>query len=332
MSSLSVILCTHQPDRALLGKVLVALGGQIGAPDHELILVDNRSEPALEETVFTGAGLSRPRLIQEPVSGLAFARAAGIEAATGDLIVFVDDDNVLAPDYLAEAALVASAEPGLGAFAGRAQGVFVTEPDWLVKRHIARYAVRDLGEEPIIGAGDRWGPHEPFGAGLAVRADIARAFAQLVRASVDAGGLGRAGRTLASGEDSLFSRIADALGYQVGYAPSLRLEHHIKAERVSWRYLFRLIAGQARAHVILDRISGRPDPTPPPAVWREPELALRRFIGRVSNPGLHEAITHLAWDHAYWRAQRAGPGLGEQSLARGLQALRERGGKSRHVG
>ncbi|MEN0653316.1 MULTISPECIES: glycosyltransferase [Hyphobacterium] len=323
MIEVSVILCTHQPDRRLLDRVLKAVASQRGAPTREVIIVDNRSEPALEDDVVKASGVSPARLVKEPVQGLAFARARGIESARGRLFVFVDDDNILSTNYLSEASRAASENSKIGVFAGRAHGLFERQPDWLVRQHIARYAVRDLGDDPLIGSGEHWGPHEPFGAGLCVRANIARVFADLVRASGDAGGLGRTGRELASGEDSLFSRIADALGYQVGYIPSLRLDHHIKADRLSWRYLFRLIAGQARAHVIMDRICGRPDPVAPPPVWREPDMSLRRFLGRLRSPGLYEAITHIAWDHAYWREQRRNPSSGEIILARGLKALRE---------
>lgn len=320
MKPLSVVLCTYNPDKRLLGLALRAIARQ-QSDASELIVIDNASDPPLANSIFAANGLSIGRVIKEPRPGLSFARATGIKHATSELIVFVDDDNELQKDYFVESVSFSEAHPEVGAFAGRATGIFERQPDWLIRRHIARYAIRDLGDQPLVGSGKSWGPHEPFGAGLVVRRDVAMQFAKLVDLTSNAGGLGRAGETLASGEDSLFSRIADRLGYQVAYAPSLRLDHHIGADRMKWRYLFRLIAGQAHAQVALDRICGRADKSAPPPLWREPDLLTRRFLGRLRDPGLHEAISHVAWDRAYWAAQRTPPGASETYMATELDKL-----------
>ena len=44
---LSVVLCTHNPDTALLDEVLAALALQFETGAHELIIVDNASDPPL---------------------------------------------------------------------------------------------------------------------------------------------------------------------------------------------------------------------------------------------------------------------------------------------
>ena len=260
------------------------------------------------------------RIIREKRQGLSFARACGVRAASTPLLCFVDDDNILAPDYLSQAVQIARNHPSLGVFGGQARGVFGRPPDWLIRRHVGRYAVRDNGPEPITGPGREWGPWEPFGAGMVSRADTARAFADLIDLADDAGGLGRSGARLGSGEDSLFSRIADKLGYRVGYRPELSLDHIITAPRLNWTYLFRLVAGQARAQVMLRRISGDKDPPPPPR-WREPDLTVRRFISRVRTPGLYEAITHVFWDRAYWAAQRTPETAGQARLREAFATL-----------
>lgn len=319
MSELTVVICTHNPDIPLLMRVMEALDQQAEAPEFEIVLIDNNSTPPIDTTLFSG--FSAPTFIaQEPRQGLAFARSCGVALASAPVICFVDDDNILEPDFLANSIQIARDNPEIGAFGGRARGVFGKRPDWLVMRHIGRYAVRDYGAEPIVGSGRTWGSWEPFGAGLVVRAEIARTFAQLVDLTEDAGGLGRNGAHIASGEDSLFSRIADRLGYKVAYRPELALDHVIKSQRLGWRYLFKLVAGQARAQVALNRICGDPDPAPPPK-WREPDLAVRRFVARLRTPGLYEAITHIFWDHAYWAAQRRPETVGQQRLRAAFDKL-----------
>lgn len=319
---LSVILCTYNPNRAVLDEAIASIARQQDAPAFEFILVDNNSSPALDAARLAPLpAAARPRLVIEPRQGLSFARSRGIAEAGAGLLCFIDDDNVLDPGYLASAARIGAEHPELGAFAGRAIGRFGRAPSWLHRRHIARYAVRDHGPEPIHGSGARWGPWEPIGAGLVVRSDIAGHFRAMVEASEDAAGLGRTGRSLASGEDSLISRIADRLGYEVGYRPELSLEHIIAPGRLSLRYLLGLVEAQARSQVVLDRICARSAPPPPPR-WRQPDLLARRFVSRIRTPGLDEAITHIWWDRGVWDQQRRPVSDAETTMADYLAGLR----------
>lgn len=301
MSDLSVILCTYNPDEALLDEVMASLAAQ--AMTFEFILVDNNSDTPLTTDRLSALAAGSARIVREPRQGLAHARRCGVRASSAELICFVDDDNILAPDYLDQAMRIALDRPEIGAFAGRAHGRFGRKPSWIHRRHIARYAVRDLGDEPVTGPGDHWGPWEPFGAGLVVRCDVAEGYCKLVDSTVTAAGMGRSSRTgLGSGEDSLFSRVADRLGYKVSYEPTLRLEHVIPAGRLTFGYLANLVGGQARVQATFDRLRGVSAPPPPPT-WRQPDLLVRRFIARCRNPGLGEALTHVFWDLGYWSGQ-----------------------------
>ena len=68
----------------------------------EILVVDNGSTDATRERV---AELQRRhasiRLIDEPIAGPSAARNAGLDAATGDFIQFLDADDALRPDKLA---------------------------------------------------------------------------------------------------------------------------------------------------------------------------------------------------------------------------------------
>jgi len=319
-NSISVIICTHNPDRRRLARVLDAIGCQRNAPFFDLVIVDNACELPIESEILDAAGSIEGRIVREPRPGLSFARACGINNSCSDVLCFVDDDNILYPDYIYNAMAIYVAEPTLGAFAGRARGVFERNPDWLLHHHLARYAIRDLGHFPIHGSGAEWGPWEPFGAGLVVRRDVANAFSRIISLTEDGGPLGRNRKKLASGEDTLISRISHRMGYFVGYRPELTIDHIIPADRMNWMYLFRLVAGQARAQVILNRITGVLEPAPPPR-WRDPEILMRRFFARIRNPGLHEALTHLVWDAAYWDQQRQSSDESEDIIREGLSAL-----------
>src|SRR3954470_17804241 len=95
----SVILCTHNPRFESLQRVLAGLRSQtLPVSDWELLLIDNATPEPLEKTVDL-RWHPNGQVIREEQLGLAFARLRGIKESKSDLLVFVDDDNVLEPDY-----------------------------------------------------------------------------------------------------------------------------------------------------------------------------------------------------------------------------------------
>src|ERR1035437_9739406 len=55
---------------------------------------------------------------------ITHARLRGIKESKGDLLVFVDDDNILAADYLEQSLKIADEFPKLGALGGSIKGEF----------------------------------------------------------------------------------------------------------------------------------------------------------------------------------------------------------------
>jgi GT2 family glycosyltransferase len=97
---ISIVIATR--DRAdFLARALDSLGAQRGAPTFETIVVDNGSSDATAEVTAARASATfalRRIFVAEPNRGAA--RNAGIEAARGQLILFVDDDVCLPPHFL----------------------------------------------------------------------------------------------------------------------------------------------------------------------------------------------------------------------------------------
>jgi len=110
---LSVVIPTK--DRApFVERALASLAAQSTPPDFEVIVADNGSTdstPAVVEAAARRFGYPLRR-IAAGNANRALARNAGIEAARGELILFVDDDVWLPPGFLAAhgAAHDASAE------------------------------------------------------------------------------------------------------------------------------------------------------------------------------------------------------------------------------
>jgi glycosyltransferase involved in cell wall biosynthesis len=126
---LSLVIATK--DRAaFLARALASLGAQQAAPQFEAIVVDNGSRDATAELV-RGRATSAPfalSLVSVPRPNRGAARNAGIAAATGEIVVFVDDDVWLPPEFLA-----AHARAHAGIFPQAVSGPILNVPDYEVR-------------------------------------------------------------------------------------------------------------------------------------------------------------------------------------------------------
>ena len=247
----SVIICAHNPRQAYLQRTLDALRGQ-GLPKDkwEFILVDNASSPPLADTVdLSWHPLARHVLERE--LGLSPARLRGIAEAKGDLLVFVDDDNVLEPGYLSETLRIAAEWPRLGAWgSGAIIPEFELEPvdyikpliPYLALRHVTKAAWTNVF--PCVEA-------TPWGAGLCIRRSVADAYRQMSGAS-EISISGRRGRqTLLSGDDVEICYVACDNGLGMGIFPELKLTHLIAKERVAPQYLLKIFEGTSTSNFLL---------------------------------------------------------------------------------
>src|SRR5438045_2489860 len=97
---ISVIICTHNTRSDYFNRCLSVLETQtLPREKWELLLVDNASSPNRAPRPDL-AWHPRARLVVEKQPGLTPARLRGIRESKGGLLIFVDDDNVLDPDFL----------------------------------------------------------------------------------------------------------------------------------------------------------------------------------------------------------------------------------------
>jgi glycosyltransferase involved in cell wall biosynthesis len=94
--TLSVVIATKNR-AALLDDALGSLRAQADAPPFEIIVVDNGSNDATPEIARKHD--AEYAFVAEPNRGKA--RNAGIARATGDVVIFVDDDVVTPPHFIA---------------------------------------------------------------------------------------------------------------------------------------------------------------------------------------------------------------------------------------
>jgi GT2 family glycosyltransferase len=96
-TAISIVIPAFRAD-ATLGQVLEALAGEIDETRHEVILVESGGGGAAERLTTRFPWLRLIALEQRTLPGAA--RNLGAEAATGELLAFLDADAVPAPGWL----------------------------------------------------------------------------------------------------------------------------------------------------------------------------------------------------------------------------------------
>jgi glycosyltransferase involved in cell wall biosynthesis len=203
--------------------------------DVEVLLVDNSPDAELRSRIdaFNADARLRARYVHEPRLGLHNARHAGARAATGDVVVFTDDDAEFDPDWLAAYARRFEARHDMAAAGGRVLPLWdAPPPAWLCRamqtdpRMFPALSLLDLSPEFLLSPDGIF-----FGVNMAVRRV----------ALFDAGGFNPeifGDRWLGDGETGL-NRKLWAHGLFVGYVRDALVYHHVSAGRMTVAYLRR---------------------------------------------------------------------------------------------
>ena len=263
---ITVIICTHNPRRDYLDRVLNSLKLQTFPKESwELLLIDNASELYLDAQIDL-SWHSKARHIREEILGLTAARLRGIKEARNDILVFVDDDNILDINYLNNTIDIMQKYPNLGAVGGKSLPEFEIKPEDWVHQFYSCLALRDLGDEtetyfPNLSdkVSKKYPEISPIGAGIVLVKQAAQAYAELACQDTSRLSLGRTGKKLVSGEDNDIVLTLLGLGWGIGYFPQLRLTHLISANRVTKDYLAKLNHASSRSWIqVLDFHKIRP--------------------------------------------------------------------------
>jgi hypothetical protein len=85
----------------------------------------------------------------------------------------VDDDDVLASDYLERAMEIALEYPHIGAFGGSIKGEFELMPEPWLTPYLGNLAIREIERDSWSNMAGGWTDSTPFGAGLCIRGRVA---------------------------------------------------------------------------------------------------------------------------------------------------------------
>jgi len=139
---ISVIVPTYDRDeRMLLAAVESVLEQGVG-PIDVIVVDDGSAAPAAPMLERFGDAV---RTHRQRNGGIGSARNAGVAVSRGDLLAFLDSDDLWDPDKLARQREALVGDPGLEAVFGRAEQFYDDEVDERFKR---RHPIKD----PIVDA------------------------------------------------------------------------------------------------------------------------------------------------------------------------------------
>ncbi|HEX8472706.1 MAG TPA: glycosyltransferase [Pyrinomonadaceae bacterium] len=233
-TSIDIVICTYN-NAALLDRSLATISKQRVPPgvNWQVLVVNNNCTDETPEVVEKHSRLSATsiRMVSEPTQGLTQARVCGVRNTSGEWIAFVDDDCLLADDWVAEAARFASEHPACGAFGGRVILDWEIAPPSYASHRRYAYAGKNHGETAH---------RRPWlaGAGMVLRRRALEESGWLDKQFLE----DRTGKRLVSGGDMEIG-LRVAARYEVWYNPACELRHVIPARRMSREYLRRITFG-----------------------------------------------------------------------------------------
>lgn len=248
----TVLICTYNR-AALLGEMLDSLARMrdSGTYSWDVLIVDNNSTDDTRRTVESRQeAFPVPlRYLFEPRQGKSNALNSGIGATSADIILFTDDDQRVADDWVDESCATLAKHPELGYAGGPVLPLWdAPVPPWLSLDHpevLGPLGLFDYGSEMFIFEERR---RAAGGGNLAVR-----------RAVFDRTGgfnpqLGRTGDSLLGQEQAEFyCRTRDA-GMQGIYVPAMKAYHHVPPSRMTKSYFMRWWYWRGVSRSRLDRM------------------------------------------------------------------------------
>jgi glycosyltransferase involved in cell wall biosynthesis len=242
----SVVICCHNSEGLLPATITHLKTQRFNEQDWEVLVIDNASVDRTPLVARECWGEDSPvamRIVHEPRLGLSFARERAFEEARYEVLSFIDDDNWIAPGWIATVSECMSANPKLGAIGSINTAVADSAfPDWFA-RYCHYYAA--------------WAYHEPAtlaswvlnGAGMTIRK---KAWRELRTSGFKWRLTDRCGSRLSSGGDLELGCAIQLAGWKIRIEPRLRLEHYMTPERLRWSYLRELLRRSGEAYVVLD--------------------------------------------------------------------------------
>lgn len=236
----------------------------------EVIVVDNKSNDKTAEIVkdYQSNWLeSVPlRYILEPKQGAAFARKRAVKEAAGELIGFLDDDNIPTSNWIAAAYSFGQNYPQAGAYSGIIHGEFEVEPPEIFQKIKPYLSIREHGLISQLFKPENL--RLPTTAALVVRK---QAWVESIPISLSL--KGRINGSILGGEDYEILLYLHKAGWEIWYNPAMETYHQIPKWRLEKDYLLKLARGCGLATCQLLMINAKN--------WQIPLIFMSTLLGNL---------------------------------------------------
>jgi glucosyl-dolichyl phosphate glucuronosyltransferase len=231
----SVIIATHnRPDS--LPRLIESLAPQLADGSREILVAENGT-PAPAQLAIEGVPIMH---LHEPRPGKCRIQNRAIARASGEILVFLDDDLVVAPGYLDAVEEFFDSHREFAAMKGRIVAAEDPEkkvgPTWVY----LDLPIVDQGEDVIEVRG-------VLGANMAFRAEaIGRVGPFDERLGPGAGG---------HEEETEMSQRLQRAGFRIGYAPKALVYHEVDPARANRERFIRIARERGRCRMIHEKHS-----------------------------------------------------------------------------
>jgi GT2 family glycosyltransferase len=231
----SVIVATHDRPGSLR-RLIASLAPELATGSREILIAENGT-PAPTALSLEGAPLKH---LHDPRAGKCRIQNRAIAEATGELLVFLDDDLVVAPGYLAAVEDFFDTHREFAAMKGR---ILAAEDPERKVGPMAVYLdlpIADHGDEVIEVRG-------VLGANMAFRADALKQVGSFdERLGPGAGG---------HEEETEMSQRLRRAGFRIGYAPKALVYHEVDATRANRERFIRIARERGRCRMLHEKHS-----------------------------------------------------------------------------
>jgi GT2 family glycosyltransferase len=231
----SIIIATHnRPDS--LPRLMASLVPELATGSREIIVAENGT-PAPMQLSLEGAPLTH---LHEPRAGKCRIQNRAIAQAGGEILVFLDDDLVVAPGYLEAVENFFDTHREFAAMKGR---ILAAEDPEKKVGPMAAYLdlpIVDQGDEVIEVRG-------VLGASMAFRAEVLKQVGPFdERLGPGAGG---------HEEETEMSQRLRRAGFRIGYAPKALAYHEVDPSRANRERFIRIARERGRCRMLHEKHS-----------------------------------------------------------------------------
>ncbi|MHC0441182.1 glycosyltransferase family 2 protein [Flavobacterium sp. 3-210] len=238
MIKYSIIICSYNRFELLNETINSVLSVIEERNDCEILIIDNKSTDltaTLEEKFSSNKTV---KYFLETIQGLSQARNRGMKEATGEILVYLDDDIELVPNYFAICDEIFS-DLSISISGGKVLPFKTDIPSWLPKNFYFLVSIYDLGDS------SKFVKHL-MGGNFAIRRKDA------LQIGLYNTSLGRNGKILGGNEEVDYQNRASAMGYKMHYHPKQNILHKIN-EKLNEDYILTYSKELGKSGRIMDK-------------------------------------------------------------------------------